>query len=81
MKYSLCTEMLYEKLDFIEQGFRQLQMTDLSMLNSGDGTERDWNAVVKAVRESGVKISAFSGDDDFSPIDADEKADYLNFFE
>ena len=78
MKYSLCTEMLYDGMDFV----------DKFMAAADDGFEyaefwrwdgRDWEAIKKAVSDSGLKISAFSGDDKFSPVDADEKGDYLDF--
>ncbi len=78
MKYSLCTEMFYENLDFTSR-FRAA---------SGDGFEycefwrwegRDWNSISDAVTESGIKISSFSGDDKYSLVDPDDSESYLDF--
>ena len=80
MKYSLCTEMLYDQLDFIDR-FKAAADDGFEYAEFWRWDGRDWDAVKKAVSDSGLKISAFSGDDKFSPVDAGEKADYLDFLE
>jgi len=40
---------------------------------------RDWRRVKKAIAGSGVKIAAFSGDDEYSLINPDEHSLYIDF--
>lgn len=78
MKYSLCIEMMYEKLDFLDK-FKAASDDGFEYAEFWRWDGRDWDIIKKAVEDSGLKISAFSGDDKFSPVDADEKDDYLDF--
>lgn len=80
MKYSLCTEMLYDRMDFIDK-FKAAADDGFEYAEFWRWDGRNWDAIKKAVSDSGLKISAFSGDDKFSPVDADEKGDYLDFLE
>ena len=78
MKYSLCLEMLYNNIDFIDR-FKAASDDGFEYAEFWRWEGRNWEAVKNAVGDSGLKISAFSGDDKFSPVNADEKADYLDF--
>ena len=78
MKYSICTEMLYSRMAF-EDKFKAAADDGFKFAEFWRWDGRDWEGIKNAVKESGLRISAFSGDDKFSPVNADEKADYLDF--
>ncbi len=78
MEYSLCVEMLYKKYDFFDK-FKAAADDGFKYAEFWRWKGRDWDALRNAVDESGIKISAFSGDDKYSPVDTHEKNCYLDF--
>ncbi len=78
MKYSLCTEMLYGKYDFIDK-FKAASEDGFEYCEFWRWEGRDWDSIKKAVAESGVKISSFSGDDKYSPVYDDDHEGYIDF--
>lgn len=78
MKFSLCVEMLYQNFDFFEK-FNAASYDGFEYCEFWRWRDRDWDLLKKSIVKSKVKISAFSGDDEFSPIDSKEKSSYIDF--
>jgi hydroxypyruvate isomerase len=78
VKYSLCIEMFYKDLPF-EDKFAASRRDQFEYCEFWTWKNRDWGKVKKAIADSGVKIAAFSGDDEFSMINPDENSFYIDF--
>ena len=78
MKYSLCTEMMYGKLDFTDR-FKAAAADGFEYCEFWRWEGRDWNAITNAVKQSGLKVSSFSGDDKYSLVDPEDSSPYLDF--
>ena len=80
MKYSLCTEMMYQKLDFTER-FKAASADGFEYCEFWRWEGRDWNKISDSVKQAKMKISSFSGDDKYSLIDPEDVSSYLDFLE
>jgi len=78
VRYSLCIEMFYKDLPF-EDRFAASRKDQFEYCEFWTWKNRDWGRVKKAIADSGVKISAFSGDDEYSLINPDENGLYIDF--
>jgi hydroxypyruvate isomerase len=78
MKYSICIENFYRGLNF-EDKFAAARRDGFEYCEFWTWKNRDWERVKKAIVDSGAKIAAFSGDDEYSLINPDENAHYINF--
>jgi hydroxypyruvate isomerase len=78
VKYSLCIENFYKGLSF-EDRFAAARRDKFEYCEFWTWKNRDWGRVKKAIADSGVKIAAFSGDDEFSLINPDENSLYVDF--
>jgi hydroxypyruvate isomerase len=78
VKYSLCIENFYRGLSF-EARFVAAKRDGFEYCEFWTWKNRDWGKVKKAIVDSGVKIAAFSGDDEYSMIDPDENRMYVDF--
>ena len=78
MKYSLCIENFYKGLSF-EDRFAAAKRDGFEYCEFWTWKNRDWGRVKKAIADSGVKIAAFSGDDEYSMINPDENSMYVDF--
>ncbi|MDI6725688.1 MAG: TIM barrel protein [Smithellaceae bacterium] len=78
MKYSLCIENFYQDLSF-EDKFAAAKGDGFEYCEFWTWQNRDWEGVKKAIADSGIKIAAFSGDDEYSLINPDEKSRYVEF--
>ncbi len=78
MKYSLCIENFYKGLSF-EDKFAAVRRDEFEYCEFWTWKNRDWGRVKKAIADSGVKIAAFSGDDEYSLINPDENSLYIDF--
>jgi hydroxypyruvate isomerase len=78
VKYSLCIETFYNDLPF-EDKFPRAQKDGFEYCEFWTWRNRDWGRVKKAIADSGVKIAAFSGDDEYSMINPDENDLYIDF--
>ena len=78
MKYSLCIENFYKDLSF-EDRFAAAKRDGFEYCEFWTWKNRDWGRVKKAIADSGVKIAAFSGDDEYSMINPDENSLYIDF--
>jgi hydroxypyruvate isomerase len=78
VKYSLCVENFYKSLPF-EDKFSASRRDGFEYCEFWTWKDRDWEKVKKAIADSGVKIAAFSGDDEFSMVNPDENSLYIDF--
>jgi hydroxypyruvate isomerase len=78
MKYSLCIENYYKELLF-EDKFAAAKRDGFAYGEFWTWKDRNWAGVKKAIADSGIKIAAFSGDDEYSLINPDEKDLYIDF--
>ena len=78
MKYSLCVEKFYMDLP-LEDKFAASKRDGFEYCEFWTWKHRDWGKMKKAIGDSGVKIAAFSGDDEFSLINPDENSFYIDF--
>ena len=78
MKYSICIENFYKTLLF-EDRFAAAKKDGFEYCEFWTWKNRDWGRVKKAIADSGVKIAAFSGDDEYSLINPDENSLYVDF--
>jgi hydroxypyruvate isomerase len=78
LKYSLCIENLYKDRSF-EEKFAAAKRDGFDYCEFWTWKNRDWEIVKKAIVDSGAKIAAFSGDDEYSLINPDENSLYIDF--
>jgi hydroxypyruvate isomerase len=78
VKYSICIENFY-KTTLFEDRFAAAKRDGFEYCEFWTWKNRDWGRVKKAIADSGVKIAAFSGDDEYSLINPDENIMYVNF--
>ena len=78
MKYSLCIEKFYKGFPF-EDRFAAAKRDGFEYCEFWTWKNRNWGRVKKAIADSGVKIAAFSGDDEYSLINPDENSLYIDF--
>ena len=78
MKYSICIENFYKDLPF-EDKFAAAKRDGFEYCEFWTWKGRDWGGVKKAIADSGMKIAAFSGDDEYSLINPDENSRYVEF--
>ncbi len=78
MKYSICIENFYKTLLF-EDRFAAAKRDGFEYCEFWTWKNRGWGRVKKAIADSGVKIAAFSGDDEYSMINPDENSMYVDF--
>ncbi len=80
MKYSLCIEMFYENLDF-DKKIPRAALDGFEYVEFWRWAGRNWEFLASTLKDSGIKVSAFSGDDEFSMIKSSEKRVYLNYLQ
>jgi hydroxypyruvate isomerase len=78
VRYSLCIEMFYKDLPF-EDKFAASRKDQFEYCEFWTWKNREWGRVKKAIADSGVKIAAFSGDDEYSLINPAENSLYVDF--
>jgi hydroxypyruvate isomerase len=70
--------MFYKDLPF-EEKFGRAKGDGFEYCEFWTWKNRDWGGVEEAIAASGIKIAAFSGDDEYSLINPDENGLYLDF--
>lgn len=80
MKYSLCIELFYKYLDF-EKKIPRAALDGFEYVEFWRWADRNWNSLASTLKNSGTKVSAFSGDDEFSMINSREKSLYLKYLQ
>jgi hydroxypyruvate isomerase len=78
MKYSICIENFYRDLPF-EEKFARARKDGFEHCEFWTWKDRNWEGIKKAIVDSGIKIAAFSGDDEYSLINPDENRQYAEF--
>lgn len=78
MKYSICIENFYKDLSF-EDKFATAKRAGFEYCEFWAWKDRNWGDIKKAIADSGIKIAAFSGDDEYSLINPDENSRYVEF--
>ena len=78
MKYSICIENFYKELSF-EDKFAAAKRDGFEYCEFWTWKERNWGGIKRAIADSGIKIAAFSGDDEYSLINPDENSLYVEF--
>ncbi len=78
MKYSLCIENFYKGFLF-EDKFAAAKRDAFEYCEFWTWKDRNWGEVKKAIANSGIKIAAFSGDDEYSLVNPDENSLYVDF--
>jgi hydroxypyruvate isomerase len=78
MKYSICIENFYKDLPF-EDKFAAAKRDGFEYCEFWTWKDRNWEGIQKAIADSGIKIAAFSGDDEYSLINPDENGRYVDF--
>jgi hydroxypyruvate isomerase len=78
MKYSICIENFYKDLLF-EDKFSAAKKDGFEYCEFWTWKDKNWGGVKKAIEDSGIKIAAFSGDDEYSLINPAENSLYLDF--
>ena len=78
MKKSVCIEMLFSEVPF-EDRFGLTKESGFDYLEFWSWKDKDIQKIKELCRANDLKIASFSGDQDFSMIDPDQKADYVAF--
>ena len=78
MKKSVCIEMLFGEVPF-EDRFGMAKESGFEYIEFWSWQDKDIQKIKERCRANDLKIASFSGDQDFSMIDANQKADYVAF--
>jgi hydroxypyruvate isomerase len=78
MKKSVCIEMLFTEVPF-EDRFGLTKESGFDYLEFWSWKDKDIHKIKELCQANDLKIASFSGDQDFSMIDANHKADYVAF--
>ena len=78
MKKSVCIEMLFSEVPF-EDRFGLTKESGFVYLEFWSWQDKDIQKIKELCRANDLKIASFSGDQDFSMIDPNQKADYVAF--
>ena len=78
MKRSVCIEMLFCEVPF-EDRFGPAKESGFDYIEFWSWKDKDIKKIRDICRAHDLKIASFSGDQDFSMIDASQKADYVAF--
>ena len=78
MKKSICIEMLFSEVAF-EDRFGLTKESGFDYIEFWSWQDKDIQKIKELCRAHDLKIASFSGDQDFSMLDADQKADYAAF--
>ena len=78
MKNSVCIEMLFSEVPFDDR-FGLAKASGFDYIEFWSWQDKDIQKIKKRCRGHDLKIASFSGDQDFSMIDANQKADYVAF--
>jgi hydroxypyruvate isomerase len=78
MKYSICIEIFYKDLS-LEEKISAARRDGFEYCEFWTWKDRNWEGIKRAIADSGIKIAAFSGDDEHSLINPDENSRYIAF--
>ena len=78
MKKSVCIEMLFSEVPFDDR-FGLAKESGFDYIEFWSWKDKDIQKIKELCRANDLKIASFSGDQDFSMIDANQRADYVDF--
>jgi hydroxypyruvate isomerase len=78
MKKSVCIEMLFNEVPFDDR-FDLAKKSGFEYIEFWSWKDKDVHQIKELCRANDLKIASFSGDQDYSMIDPDQKADYVAF--
>ena len=78
MKKSVCIEMLFTEVP-IKERFGLAKKSGFDYIEFWSWQDKDVQKIKELCRANDLKIASFSGDQDFSMIDPNQKADYVAF--
>lgn len=78
MKFGACIDTLYTELPW-EKRFAAAKQDGFEYVEFWDWRTIDLNATNQYAKDTGILISGFNGDADYSPIDPSHKEPYLDF--
>jgi len=78
MKKSVCIEMLFTEVP-VKERFGLARESGFDYIEFWSWQDKDIQKIQERCRDHDLKIASFSGDQDFSMIDANQKADYVAF--
>ena len=80
MKKSLCLEMVFREVPF-EDRFRLTRESGFDYIEFWSWKDKNLKKLKELCREHDLRIASFSGDQQFSMIDAEQKDEYISFVE
>jgi hydroxypyruvate isomerase len=80
MKKSVCIEMVFMEVPF-EDRFRLAKESGFDYIEFWTWKDKNTNQIKELCRAHDLKIASFSGDQEFSMIDGDQREDYISFVE
>jgi len=80
MKKSVCIEMVFTEVPFIER-FRLAKESGFDYIEFWTWKDKDIKQIKELCRAYNLKIASFSGDQEFSMIDENQREDYISFVE
>ncbi len=78
VKKSICIEMLFTEVPF-EDRFRLTKESGFEYIEFWSWKDKDIQMIKELCRTYDLKITSFSGDQEFSMIDEKQKEDYIAF--
>ena len=78
MKKSVCIEMLFTEVPF-EDRFQRTRESGLDYIEFWSWQDKDIPKIKELCRVFDLKVASFSGDQDFSMIDENQREDYIAF--
>ncbi|WP_265457038.1 hydroxypyruvate isomerase family protein [Enterococcus sp. HY326] len=73
-----CIDAMYTEIPFYDR-FQAAKDDGFEYIEFWSWTDKDLDKIVESVKKSGIKISGFNGDADYSLIDPTHKTEYLKF--
>ena len=78
MKKSVCIEMVFSEVPF-EDRFQLAKESGFDYIEFWSWQDKNTKKIKELCRTHDLKIASFSGDQEFSMIDEDQRADYISF--
>lgn len=80
MKKSVCIEMLFTEVPF-EDRFQRTRESGFDYIEFWSWQDKDIPKIKELCRVFDLKVASFSGDQDFSMIDENQREDYISFID
>lgn len=80
MKTSICIDSIYREIPF-EERIRQAARDGFDFVEFWNSEGRDAESIAKILKEVGIQLLSFNGDDQVSAVEPDNEATYLAYLE